>query len=81
MLTFCAALCFPASAFGDPHFITFDGTKLTFKGLGEYTVLESNLTGLQVQGRTRRAQLLDGKEAERSHFGGLHFLLMRRRGS
>uniref|UniRef100_A0A8D2KT65 Sushi domain containing 2 n=1 Tax=Varanus komodoensis TaxID=61221 RepID=A0A8D2KT65_VARKO len=45
-----------ASAFGDPHFITFDGTNFTFKGLGEYTVLESNLTSLRIQARTRRAE-------------------------
>ncbi|XP_048366366.1 sushi domain-containing protein 2 isoform X1 [Sphaerodactylus townsendi] len=46
-----------ASAFGDPHFITFDGAIFTFNGLGEYTVLESDLTSLRVQGRTRQASL------------------------
>ncbi|NXA71915.1 SUSD2 protein, partial [Thryothorus ludovicianus] len=29
-----------ASAFGDPHFLTFDGLNFTFNGLGEYTLVE-----------------------------------------
>ncbi|XP_054847099.1 sushi domain-containing protein 2 isoform X2 [Eublepharis macularius] len=59
-----------ASAFGDPHFITFDGTHFTFKGLGEYTVLESHLTSLRVQGRTRQA-LLNGTEAKVTGFAAI----------
>ncbi|XP_053120715.1 sushi domain-containing protein 2 [Hemicordylus capensis] len=60
-----------ATAFGDPHFITFDGTNFTFKGLGEYTVLESKLTDLRLQGRTRRAQLPDGAEAKVTGFSAI----------
>ncbi|NXQ40551.1 SUSD2 protein, partial [Catharus fuscescens] len=33
-----------ASAFGDPHFLTFDGLNFTFNGLGEYTLLDATLT-------------------------------------
>ncbi|XP_078234321.1 sushi domain-containing protein 2 isoform X2 [Pogona vitticeps] len=51
-----------ASAFGDPHFITFDGMNFTFKGLGEYTLVESDLTWLRIQGRTQLVKLLSGKE-------------------
>ncbi|KAM5311982.1 sushi domain-containing protein 2 [Glossophaga mutica] len=40
-----------ASAFGDPHFITFDGANFTFNGRGEYVLLESGLTNLRVQAR------------------------------
>lgn len=50
-----------ASAFGDPHFLTFDGLNFTFNGLGEYTLLESDLTSLRVQGRTQQAHLPNGK--------------------
>ncbi|XP_059569285.1 sushi domain-containing protein 2 [Alligator mississippiensis] len=46
-----------ASAFGDPHFVTFDGLNFTFKGHGEYTLVESNLTSLRVQGRTQPTRL------------------------
>ncbi|XP_043353707.1 kremen protein 1 isoform X6 [Dermochelys coriacea] len=48
-----------ASAFGDPHFLTFDGANITFKGQGEYTLLESSLTTLRVQGRTQPARSLN----------------------
>ncbi|XP_063003497.1 sushi domain-containing protein 2 isoform X2 [Elgaria multicarinata webbii] len=60
-----------AAAFGDPHFLTFDGANFTFKGLGEYTVLQSNLTSLRVQVRTRRANLLRGKEEIQANVTGL----------
>ncbi|NWS25030.1 SUSD2 protein, partial [Polioptila caerulea] len=33
-----------ASAFGDPHFLTFDGLNFTFNGLGEYTLVERRAT-------------------------------------
>ncbi|XP_060104318.1 sushi domain-containing protein 2 [Heteronotia binoei] len=59
-----------ASAFGDPHFITFDGTRFTFNGLGEYTVLESDLTSLRVQGRARPASL-NGTEAKATGFSAI----------
>ncbi|CAI5789428.1 domain-containing 2 [Podarcis lilfordi] len=60
-----------ASAFGDPHFVTFDGTNFTFKGLGEYTVLESSLTSLSIQGRTHRAKLSNGTEAKVTGFSAV----------
>lgn len=50
-----------ASAFGDPHFFTFDGLNFTFNGLGEYTLVESDLTSLRVQGRTQQARFSNGK--------------------
>uniref|UniRef100_A0A5F9D5W0 Sushi domain containing 2 n=1 Tax=Oryctolagus cuniculus TaxID=9986 RepID=A0A5F9D5W0_RABIT len=42
-----------ASAFGDPHFVTFDGTNFTFNGRGEYVLLEASLTDLRVQARAQ----------------------------
>ncbi|KAI5133217.1 sushi domain-containing protein 2 isoform X1 [Manis pentadactyla] len=42
-----------ASAFGDPHFVTFDGANFTFNGRGEYVLLEAALTGLMVQARAQ----------------------------
>ncbi|XP_062446217.1 sushi domain-containing protein 2 [Rhea pennata] len=53
-----------ASAFGDPHFITFDGLNFTFKGQGEYTFVESDLTSLRVQGRTQQARFPNGTETQ-----------------
>lgn len=50
-----------ASAFGDPHFVTFDGLNFTFKGQGEYTLVESDLTSLRVQGRTQQVHFPNGK--------------------
>ncbi|KAG7318162.1 hypothetical protein KOW79_017917 [Hemibagrus wyckioides] len=41
-----------ASVLGDPHFITFDGSKYTFNGKGEYVLLHSPKHQLEVQGRT-----------------------------
>ncbi|XP_066483592.1 sushi domain-containing protein 2 [Tiliqua scincoides] len=60
-----------ASAFGDPHFFTFDGIGFTFNGLGEYTVLESSLTSLRVQGRTRRVSWPNGTEARATGFSAI----------
>ncbi|XP_014799450.1 PREDICTED: sushi domain-containing protein 2 [Calidris pugnax] len=53
-----------ASAFGDPHFLTFDGLNFTFKGQGEYTLVESDLTSLRVQGRTQQVHFPNGTGAE-----------------
>lgn len=41
-----------AVVFGDPHFITFDGTSYSFNGKGEYTLVESLEKKLTIQGRT-----------------------------
>lgn len=49
-----------ASAFGDPHFITFDGANFTFNGHGEYVLLEADLTNLRVQGRAEPGTELQG---------------------
>ncbi|KAF6083165.1 sushi domain containing 2 [Phyllostomus discolor] len=51
-----------ASAFGDPHFITFDGAKFTFNGRGEYVLLESGLTDLRVQGRAEPRTTPEGMQ-------------------
>ncbi|XP_013227682.3 sushi domain-containing protein 2 [Columba livia] len=53
-----------ASAFGDPHFFTFDGLNFTFKGQGEYTLVESDLTSLRVQGRTQEVHFPNGTGAQ-----------------
>ncbi|KAM4708698.1 sushi domain-containing protein 2 isoform 2-T3 [Discoglossus pictus] len=42
-----------ASAFGDPHIMTIDGANYTFNGLGEYTLIKSDATLLNVQIRTK----------------------------
>ncbi|XP_063820371.1 sushi domain-containing protein 2 isoform X2 [Pseudophryne corroboree] len=52
-----------ASAFGDPHFITFDGGNFTFKGYGEYTLVKSNHHSLMVQGRTKPAISANGSSS------------------
>lgn len=58
---FLSLLLKTASAFGDPHFFTFDGLNFTFKGQGEYTLVESDLTSLRVQGRAQQARFPNGK--------------------
>ena len=42
-----------ARTFGDPHFITIDGRRYTFNGLGEYVLLRAN--NFEFQGRTTLA--------------------------
>ncbi|XP_010861680.1 PREDICTED: sushi domain-containing protein 2-like, partial [Bison bison bison] len=51
-----------ASAFGDPHFVTFDGTNFTFNGRGEYVLLEAALTDLRVQARTQTRVTPEGSQ-------------------
>lgn len=68
----------PASAFGDPHFITFDGTNFTFNGRGEYVLLEAGLTNLRVQARAQTRMTLEG-EAGRWGSGWLRVFPRRRR--
>ncbi|KAI1901062.1 hypothetical protein AGOR_G00056270 [Albula goreensis] len=50
-------------AFGDPHFITFDGSNYTFNGKGEYHLVSAPEKGLHVQGRTERVKLENGSLA------------------
>ncbi|XP_074146807.1 sushi domain-containing protein 2 [Sminthopsis crassicaudata] len=52
-----------ASAFGDPHFLTFDGVRFTFNGRGEYVMVQSELTELMVQARTQRPSMAGGAQA------------------
>ncbi|XP_073481569.1 sushi domain-containing protein 2 [Aquarana catesbeiana] len=49
-----------ASSFGDPHFITSDGSNFTFKGRGEYILIESTNHLLKIQGRTQAARFENG---------------------
>lgn len=51
------------TAFGDPHFISFDGSKFTFNGKGEYTLLRSEYWSLTVQGRTQQVTYENGTQA------------------
>ncbi|KAG8597924.1 hypothetical protein GDO81_002432 [Engystomops pustulosus] len=41
-----------ASAFGEPHIITFDGLNYTYKGKGEYYLVKSTNPSLSIQCRT-----------------------------
>ncbi|XP_075034646.1 sushi domain-containing protein 2 isoform X2 [Mixophyes fleayi] len=52
-----------ASAFGDPHFITFGGRNFTFKGYGEYTLVNSTYHSLVIQGRTQPATFPNGSSS------------------
>ncbi|XP_057603219.1 sushi domain-containing protein 2 isoform X2 [Hippopotamus amphibius kiboko] len=51
-----------ASAFGDPHFVTFDGTNFTFNGRGEYVLLEASGTDLRVQARAQTRMTPEGSQ-------------------
>ncbi|KAG5272530.1 hypothetical protein AALO_G00166550 [Alosa alosa] len=42
------------AVFGDPHLITFDGTRYTFNGKGEYSLVISNAKHFVIQGRTEQ---------------------------
>ncbi|XP_007439094.1 sushi domain-containing protein 2 isoform X1 [Python bivittatus] len=70
-----------ASAFGDPHFISFDGLNFTFKGLGEYLVLGSKLTSLRVQGRTRPAKMPNEDEGVEAKVTGFSAIAMQENNS
>lgn len=40
--------------FGDPHLVTFDGTRYTFNGKGEYSLVIADAKRLVIQGRTEQ---------------------------
>jgi len=40
-----------ATGFGDPHMITLDGVEYTFKGYGQYQILQVAGPDFQLQGR------------------------------
>ncbi|KAM4052284.1 sushi domain-containing protein 2 [Anomaloglossus baeobatrachus] len=60
-----------ASAFGDPHFITFDGVNYTFKGKGEYTVVNSSYKSLMIQARTQPALYPNGNQVSVTGFSSV----------
>ncbi|XP_053555720.1 sushi domain-containing protein 2 [Bombina bombina] len=60
-----------ASAFGDPHFITFDDANFTFKGRGEYILVTSNHQALNIQGRTQPATFANGSTASVTGFSSV----------
>ncbi|CAH1778428.1 unnamed protein product, partial [Owenia fusiformis] len=41
----------PATVYGDPHFVTFDGTKYIFNGKGEFWLLRNKAVDFRLQGR------------------------------
>lgn len=59
-----------ASAFGDPHFVTFDGTSFSFSGNGEYVLLETTLSDLRVQGRAQPGTMPNGEARPRGLYTG-----------
>ncbi|XP_066459292.1 uncharacterized protein [Eleutherodactylus coqui] len=59
-----------ASAFGDPHFITFDGVNYTFKGKGEYILVSSNKS-LVIQGRTQIVKYANGSASTVAGFSSV----------
>ncbi|XP_075424181.1 sushi domain-containing protein 2 isoform X2 [Ascaphus truei] len=63
-----------ASAFGDPHFITIDGTNFTFKGRGEYTLVTSTHQSLTIQGRTQPATFANGSAMSVTGFSSVAML-------
>ncbi|XP_030643371.1 sushi domain-containing protein 2-like [Chanos chanos] len=46
--------------YGDPHYITFDGNRYTFNGMGEYSLLLSAKYGLIIQGRAEPVTMPNG---------------------
>lgn len=63
-----------ASAFGDPHFVTFDGTSFSFSGSGEYVLLEARLTDLRVQGRAEPGRMPNGEAGPHGLYLGVALL-------
>ncbi|XP_033646828.1 sushi domain-containing protein 2-like [Asterias rubens] len=51
----------PAAVFGEPHFITFDGTKYTFNGYGEFMLMTAPESNVFIHGRM--AQMIDNVKA------------------
>ncbi|XP_022099546.1 sushi domain-containing protein 2-like [Acanthaster planci] len=51
----------PAAVFGEPHFITFDGSSYIFNGYGEFTLVSAPEVSLTMQGRM--AKILDTVQA------------------
>lgn len=52
-----STFCVIADVAGDPHFITMDGARFTFNGLGEFVMIRSEgPVGFQLQCRTGLAQ-------------------------
>ncbi|KAL4609674.1 sushi domain-containing protein 2-like [Arapaima gigas] len=48
------------AVFGDPHFVTFDGTSYSFNGQGEYYLVKAFQKNLTIQGRTERVRMSNG---------------------
>ncbi|KAM9330911.1 sushi domain-containing protein 2 [Gastrophryne carolinensis] len=57
-----------ASSFGDPHFFTFDGSNFTFKGKGEYVLVNSTHNSLVIQGRTQPVYFENGSSTSVTGF-------------
>ncbi|XP_069070569.1 uncharacterized protein [Pleurodeles waltl] len=60
-----------ASTFGDPHFITADGSNYTFNGRGEYTLVHAPIQNLTIQGRTQPVMLKNGSYAQVTGFSSV----------
>lgn len=61
--------------FGDPHIMTPDGAQYTFNGLGDYWLVTTNDTDIQldVQARTCQAVNKDGTKTNATVFCGFAF--------
>ena len=46
--------------FGDPHFVSFDGSGYTFNGLGEFHIVSADNPQIELQGRMDET-MKDGK--------------------
>ena len=54
----------PAAVFGEPHFITFDGTKYTFNGYGEFMLMTAPESNVFIHGRM--AQMIDNGKSHKN---------------